>query len=385
MKTETGNVKVMVRVRPFSKREKAYCAERGQDLRPIIAADDTRIAVLDPVTGYQEKDAFQYDEVFWSVNGFDSPNPWADQSDVYEKTGKVMLASALDGYNCCIFAYGQTGSGKTHTMLGSPDSRGVSYLLIQDLFRHIEAEKAADHGTLCTVEVSFMEIYNEQVRDLFNSKSKEGEYSPIKIRQDPVKGILVQGLIQVQVKNAAECAKEMEKGVNERALAETKMNATSSRSHAICQISILQANSRTGLRRNALINLVDLAGSERLKMSGVEGTAAKEAKNINLSLSTLRKVFDTLIANSKQKNPARHQVAPYRESMLTWVLKESLGGNSKTMMIAAISPHEGTYFAKTHTNILPTHSQHLHTTQRTPRTPCRLFATRSRQNPSSAR
>eukprot|EP01059_Diplonema_ambulator_P006452 TRINITY_DN16152_c0_g4_i1.p1 TRINITY_DN16152_c0_g4~~TRINITY_DN16152_c0_g4_i1.p1 ORF type:complete len:826 (+),score=335.60 TRINITY_DN16152_c0_g4_i1:629-3106(+) len=340
MKTQTGNVKVMVRVRPFSKREKAWCESHDKELRPIIKADGPRIAVLDPENEYCEKDAFSYDEVFWSTVGYDSVNGIAGQHDVYEKTGAHMLRAALEGYNCCIFAYGQTGAGKTHTMLGSPDSRGISYILIDELFKHIDKEQQDDPGTKYTVEVSFMEIYNEQVRDLFNKKAKPGEYSDIKIRQDPVKGIIVQGLISRPVSSAAECAKEMERGVNERALAETKMNATSSRSHAICQISILQLNPQKGLRKSALINLVDLAGSERLKMSCVEGLAAKEAKNINLSLSTLRKVFDTLIANSKKKNPKTHEVPPYRESMLTWVLKESLGGNSMTLMIAAISPHE---------------------------------------------
>eukprot|EP01064_Diplonema_japonicum_P019104 TRINITY_DN27805_c0_g1_i1.p1 TRINITY_DN27805_c0_g1~~TRINITY_DN27805_c0_g1_i1.p1 ORF type:complete len:788 (+),score=197.58 TRINITY_DN27805_c0_g1_i1:36-2366(+) len=339
LKVQTGNVKVMVRVRPFSKREKAYSEDKGQPLNPCIKADGCRIAVLDPENEYQEKDAFSYDEVFWSTTGYDSVNGFSGQNDVYLKTGAEMLRSALDGYNCCIFAYGQTGAGKTYTMLGSPDSRGVSYILIDELFQHIEQQKELDPGTKCTVEVSFMEIYNEQVRDLFNKKTKAGEYSPVKIRQDPVKGIQVVGLITKPVCSASECAKEMERGVSERALAETKMNATSSRSHAICQISILLVNPTTGLRKNSLINLVDLAGSERLKMSMVEGTAAKEAKNINLSLSTLRKVFDTLIANSKKKGGGK-EVPPYRESMLTWVLKESLGGNSKTLMIAAISPHE---------------------------------------------
>ncbi|KAJ9469747.1 Kinesin-like protein unc-104 [Diplonema papillatum] len=340
LKTETGNVKVMVRVRPFSQREQDYSAAKGRELRPMIAVDGARVAVLDAENGYREKDAYEYDNVFWSCSGHDCLSGMADQQDVYAKTGAVMLEAALAGYNCCIFAYGQTGSGKTYTMLGSPTSRGVSYLLIDALFAHIKRQKTEDPGTMVTVEVSFMEIYNEQVRDLFNKKQQQGEYAPIRIRQDPVKGILVVGLLSKPVSSAAECTKEMERGVQERALAETKMNATSSRSHAICQISIVQANPATGLRRNALINLVDLAGSERLKMSQVQGTAATEAKNINLSLSTLRKVFDTLIANSKKKNPKSHEVPPYRESMLTWVLKESLGGNSKTMMIAAISPHE---------------------------------------------
>eukprot|EP01060_Flectonema_neradi_P011000 TRINITY_DN1807_c1_g1_i1.p1 TRINITY_DN1807_c1_g1~~TRINITY_DN1807_c1_g1_i1.p1 ORF type:complete len:783 (+),score=178.74 TRINITY_DN1807_c1_g1_i1:78-2426(+) len=337
-KTQTGNVQVMVRVRPFNNREKKYSEEQGSALQPVVMVNGGRVAVLDN-NMEQEREAFEYDEVFWSCTGYDSPNAFSDQPDVYQKTGKVMLESAIKGYNCTIFAYGQTGSGKTYTMLGSPDSRGVSYLFIDELFKHIESQKIDDPGTMYTVEVSFMEIYNEQVRDLFNKKQKAGQYSAIQIRQDPIHGILVVGLTRKPVASAQQCAKEMEAGVNERALAETKMNATSSRSHAICQIRIQQANPATGLRKNALVNLVDLAGSEKLKMSQVEGQAAVEAKNINLSLTTLRRVFDTLIENSKKKNPKTHAVAPYRDSKLTWVLKESLGGNSKTMMVAAISPH----------------------------------------------
>ena len=337
-KTQTGNVQVMVRVRPFNNREKRYSEEQDIPLQPIVMVNDSRIAVLDS-TMEQEREAFEYDEVFWSCSGYDSPNSFSGQEDVYEKTGKVMLEAAIKGYNCTIFAYGQTGSGKTYTMLGSPDSRGVSYLFIDELFKHIESEKINDPGTMYTVEVSFMEIYNEQVRDLFNKKQKQGQYSAIQIRQDPIHGILVVGLTRKPVSSAQQCTKEMETGVNERALAETKMNATSSRSHAICQIRIQQANPATGLRKNALVNLVDLAGSEKLKMSQVEGQAAVEAKNINLSLTTLRRVFDTLIENSKKRNVKSHAVAPYRDSKLTWVLKESLGGNSKTMMVAAISPH----------------------------------------------
>eukprot|EP01065_Artemidia_motanka_P019835 TRINITY_DN2371_c0_g1_i2.p1 TRINITY_DN2371_c0_g1~~TRINITY_DN2371_c0_g1_i2.p1 ORF type:complete len:778 (+),score=271.42 TRINITY_DN2371_c0_g1_i2:73-2406(+) len=333
---DKARVQVMVRVRPFSQREKDYSAARSEELRPILAVSGSRVGVLDPEHDYQEHMAFEYDECFWSCKGFDSDNELATQETIYEKTGKPMLASALAGYNCCIFAYGQTGAGKTFTMLGAPGCPGVSYMLIDDLFMHIQKQKAEDPGTVYKIEISFMEIYNEQCRDLFNAHGREDQFSDVKIRQDPLRGIVVQGLTTKEVQSSKECAKEMERGVSERALAETKMNATSSRSHAICQIAIQAANSATGLRRNALINLVDLAGSERLKMSGVEGTAAKEAKNINLSLSTLRKVFDVLIANSKRK---RQDVPPYRESMLTWVLKESLGGNSKTMMIAAVSPH----------------------------------------------
>ena len=336
-KVKEDSIQVMIRCRPFSKRELAWFEANGKDITCMLHFDDQTVTVLDPDNSYQPKDAFTYNQCFWSTTGYDSPNGFADQEDVYEATGKVLLQSALEGYNGCIFAYGQTGSGKTYSMLGGPSSPGVSYLFIRDLFAHIEREKSDNPDTKYSVEISFLEIYNEQVRDLFNKKAKAGEYSPVKIRQHPVHGIQIEGLIRSKVENALQCEEQMEKGVSERALAETKMNATSSRSHAICQICIETKNDKKGVNKTSLINLVDLAGSERLKMTGAAGAQLTEAKNINQSLSTLRKVFDVLIENSKKK---QKNVPPYRESMLTWVLKESLGGNSRTMMIAAVSPCE---------------------------------------------
>ncbi|KAJ9450015.1 Kinesin-related protein 1 [Diplonema papillatum] len=337
LKTVTNAIQVMIRCRPFNKRETEWFEKNNKVVRPVVQMEGQKVIVLDPDNDYQPKDAFSYNNCFWSCSGYESPNGMADQEDIYETTGKVLLAQALEGYNGCVFAYGQTASGKTYTMLGSPANPGVSYLLIHELFKQIAKETEDNPHSVFTVEISFMEIYNEQARDLFNKKVKMGEYSPVKIRQHPVLGIQVEGLLRVRVNCALDCEKQMERGVSERALAETKMNATSSRSHAICQISIQHANAATGLRRNSLLNLVDLAGSERLKMTGVSGAQLTEAKNINQSLSTLRKVFDVLIANSKSK---KQTIPPYRESMLTWVLKESLGGNSRTMMIAAITPCE---------------------------------------------
>ena len=337
MKSVHSGIQVMIRCRPFNKREEVWFAERDQDAVPVLSMDDSTVTVLDPANGYEPRDAFAYHHCYWSCTGHSTDVPQASQEDVYSTSGRPLLEKALGGYNGTVFAYGQTGSGKTYSMLGGPDNPGISYLLIRDLFQHIDREQVASPTTLYTVEISFMEIYNEQVRDLFCKKAKAGEYKPVKIRQHPVLGIQVEGLERLTVRSAQECEMTMEQGVGERALAETKMNATSSRSHAICQISLVQADSDTGLRRNSVLNIVDLAGSERLKMTGAEGTQLLEAKNINKSLSTLRKVFDVLIDNSKKNTKA---VPPYRESMLTWVLKESLGGNSQTFMIAAVSPSE---------------------------------------------
>jgi len=178
------------------------------------------------------------------------------------------------------------------------------------------------------------------VRDLFNKNHKEGEYEHAKVRLHPQKGVYVEGLSRKTASTAAQVKFFIERGSKERATAETKMNAHSSRSHAIFQIQMTQKNVLDGTVRTSTINLVDLAGSERVKHSGVTGDALKETQNINQSLSTLRKVIDTLIDNSKLKPHSKQRhIPPFRESLLTWVLSDSLGGNSKTMMMAAISPH----------------------------------------------
>ena len=171
----------------------------------------------------------------------------------------------------------------------------------------------------------------------------EDDYRDLRVRKSPVYGVHVEGLTRLDKESGVSTADDVKlvirKGMEHRATAETKMNATSSRSHALFQISIVAKNSATGVQRYSNINLVDLAGSERVKMSGAEGDRLTEATKINLSLSTLRHVIDMLIENTNRKKGDIKLVPPYRESLLTWVLSESLGGNSKTMMLATVSPH----------------------------------------------
>lgn len=340
---DAQNVKVMVRVRLFNSREIEISARKKDRLLPCVRMRDKTCAIIEnsvdekgfPIE--KEREAFDFDECFWSMpldQAF-STQTYADQKYVYDRSGLLALHAAIAGYNVCIFAYGQTGSGKTYSMLGAPTDPGISPRLVDDIF-------GSERNQLVktTVECMFFEIYNEKVRDLFNKKLKVGDYDQPKIRQHPTKGVFVEGLTSKEVTTADQTKSLIERGTKERAMAETKMNAHSSRSHAIFQIRITQQDPIKGTQKTSTINLVDLAGSEKIAQSGATGKVADEAKAINLSLTTLRKVIDVLIDNSKIRNKKNHRLIPFRESVLTYVLSDSLGGNSRTMMIATISPHE---------------------------------------------
>eukprot|EP01063_Lacrimia_lanifica_P013262 TRINITY_DN1988_c2_g1_i1.p1 TRINITY_DN1988_c2_g1~~TRINITY_DN1988_c2_g1_i1.p1 ORF type:complete len:1115 (+),score=519.76 TRINITY_DN1988_c2_g1_i1:95-3439(+) len=345
MKTQANNVKVMVRVRPFNKREIGISEEKGEPLKCVVDMSDDVVSVLDEDKDFdevKEGHEYQYDNCFWSipeeicVHFPMSMNGFADQVKVYNVTGAEALTNAWAAFNTCIFAYGQTGSGKSYSMLGTIDGdhMGISPRIIEGLFEQIEADKTEKPKVIYKIECTFIEIYNEQVKDLF-AKKKSADYAAVKIRQHPVFGVQVVGLESKELKNAIQGKKEMDHGIGQRALASTNMNATSSRSHAIFQVHVHTSYTDSKSTGHATINLVDLAGSERIGKTGASGQTADEGKAINKSLSTLRKVIDTLIENSK----GGKAIPPYRESMLTWVLKDSLGGNSKTMMICTISPH----------------------------------------------
>lgn len=340
---EPQNVKVMVRVRPFNGREVEISQKKKQRLETVVKMRDKTCVIMEygeDDKGFpteREREAFQFDECFWSVlpEQAISSVPQATQKYVYDRSGLLALEWAWTGYNVTIFAYGQTGSGKTFSMLGCPSDPGISPMLVDDLFA-----KGAAPTVKLQVECVFFEIYNEKVRDLFNKNKKITDLDAPKIRQHPIKGVFVEGLMRKEVTTAEVTKNLIEKGTKERASAETKMNAHSSRSHAIFQIHLCQNDAMKGTQKRSVINLVDLAGSEKIKMSGVTGDALVEAKAINQSLSTLRKVIDVLIENSGIRNPKKHKLPPFRESVLTYVLSDSLGGNSRTQMIAAVSPHE---------------------------------------------
>eukprot|EP01060_Flectonema_neradi_P003628 TRINITY_DN1234_c3_g1_i1.p1 TRINITY_DN1234_c3_g1~~TRINITY_DN1234_c3_g1_i1.p1 ORF type:complete len:964 (+),score=275.37 TRINITY_DN1234_c3_g1_i1:42-2894(+) len=384
-KVHETRVEAMVRVRPFNRRELERLRAEDENGMPqsIVMMKGRRVSLLDPAKGYQECEAFDFDEAFWSI----PEEQWAidmqdeivrkaikemgvhcvEQEEVYDKTGALAVQHAFDGFHSCIFAYGQTGAGKTYSMLGGLDSaggldqkvrsqRGICPRLVEGIFEKIEFLKGKGDNTVFSVELSFMEIYKEKCKDLLiapkkKEKKKKGgpidnsdqekEYADLKVRHSPSDGTYVEGLNREVVTSAEQCCKLMAYGMEARHTAATKMNDVSSRSHAIFQITFKQKNPIQGMNTLSNINLVDLAGSERIKMSGAEGARLDEATKINLSLSTLRRVIDVLIEKAKKKNSK--VLPPYRESMLTWLLSESLGGNSKTIMLAAVSPYHGNF------------------------------------------
>lgn len=283
----------------------------------------------------KEERTFTFDKSFWSHNEED-PH-YATQEDVYNALGEEFLDHNFEGYHTCIFAYGQTGSGKSYTMMGTPDRPGLIPRTCEDLFQRIECSNSPN--ITYNVRVSYFEVYNEQVSDLLVPKTDNPYY--LKIRESPTDGPYVKDLTDVPVRNFKEVMKYIRKGDNNRTVASTKMNDTSSRSHAVFTIMLKQIHHDLSTdettERTARIRLVDLAGSERAKSTEATGQRLREGSNINKSLTTLGRVIAAL-ADRKSSRRKVKEVVPYRDSILTWLLKDSLGGNSKTAMIACISP-----------------------------------------------
>eukprot|EP00669_Euglena_mutabilis_P013747 TRINITY_DN873_c0_g1_i1.p1 TRINITY_DN873_c0_g1~~TRINITY_DN873_c0_g1_i1.p1 ORF type:complete len:681 (+),score=243.03 TRINITY_DN873_c0_g1_i1:227-2044(+) len=259
--------------------------------------------------------------------------PFAEQEDVYKAVGTPQLDSMFEGYNGCIFAYGQTSSGKTHSMMGYPGhGRGVTPRLCEELFHRIDDAKESKKNTTYDVKVSFLEIYNEKVQDLLSRKRED-----LKIVHDPQKGPVVKGLTEKSATSWNEVDHLLTVGMEHRTTAATAMNDRSSRSHAVVVLALDMVDilGQVGTKqisrpRRSRANLVDLAGSEKVGKSKVEGANLKEAIGINQSLTCLGRVIDGLVE--------QHSHIPYRDSVLTSLLADSLGGNSRTTMLAALSP-----------------------------------------------
>ncbi|KAF4454312.1 kinesin family member 1/13/14 [Fusarium austroafricanum] len=328
-----GNIKVVVRCRPFNSREierNAKCIVEMKGNQTVITAPE----------GKGVKDggpkAFAFDRSYWSFNK-DDPN-YAGQSNLFDDLGQPLLDNAFQGYNNCIFAYGQTGSGKSYSMMGYGKEIGIIPMICQDMFKRIE-ELQKDKTTKCTVEVSYLEIYNERVRDLLNPSTKGN----LKVREHPSTGPYVEDLAKLAVNGFQEIEHLMDEGNKARTVAATNMNQTSSRSHAVFTLMLTQkkfdTDTKMEMEKVAKISLVDLAGSERATSTGATGARLKEGAEINRSLSTLGRVIAALadLSTGGKKKKGSGQV-PYRDSVLTWLLKDSLGGNSMTAMIAAVSP-----------------------------------------------
>lgn len=289
-----------------------------------------------------EQKVFAFDRSYWSFNKNDSS--YAGQQHLHQDLGKPLLDNAFQGYNNCIFAYGQTGSGKSYSMMGYGKDAGIIPMICQDMFKRIDMMQQ-DKNLRCTVEVSYLEIYNERVRDLLNPATKGN----LKVREHPSTGPYVEDLAKLVVGSFQEIEHLMDEGNKARTVAATNMNETSSRSHAVFTLMLTQKRfdpeTKMEMEKAAKISLVDLAGSERATSTGATGARLKEGAEINRSLSTLGRVIAALAdlsTGKKKKGPSATQV-PYRDSVLTWLLKDSLGGNSMTAMIAAISPADINY------------------------------------------
>ncbi|XP_051515413.1 kinesin-like protein KIF1B isoform X3 [Myxocyprinus asiaticus] len=335
-----ASVKVAVRVRPFNSRE------IGKESKCIIQMQGNSTTILNPKNPKESPKSFSFDYSYWSHTSPDDPC-FASQNLVYNDIGKEMLQHAFEGYNVCIFAYGQTGAGKSYTMMGKQEEgqEGIIPQLCEELFEKINENNNEEISY--SVEVAFMEIYCERVRDLLNPKNKGN----LRVREHPLLGPYVEDLSKLAVTSYTDIADLMDAGNKARTVAATNMNETSSRSHAVFTIVFTQRrhDSETDLSTEKVskISLVDLAGSERADSTGAKGTRLKEGANINKSLTTLGKVISALaeVDNfpSKSKKKKKTDFIPYRDSVLTWLLRENLGGNSRTAMVAALSPADINY------------------------------------------
>ncbi|KAK1416632.1 hypothetical protein QVD17_25747 [Tagetes erecta] len=309
-----GNIRVFCRCRPLNLEEIAEGASMAFDFE---ASKDGELRVKSNIAF---KKNFKFDSVF---------SPEANQVDVFEDTSS-FATSVLDGYNVCIFAYGQTGSGKTFTMEGTNENRGVNFRTLEELFRVINERKNQIRYEIC---VSVLEVYNEQIRDLLLPSSQPGVAAKrLEIRQIGEGLHHVPGLVEAKVSDMGEVWEVLKTGSSSRAVGSTNANEHSSRSHCIHCVMVKGENLVSGEFTRSKLWLVDLAGSERVAKTEVQGERLKETQNINRSLSALGDVISALATKSPH--------IPFRNSKLTHLLQDSLGGNSKTLMFVQISPNE---------------------------------------------
>uniref|UniRef100_A0A8C3ALC4 Kinesin family member 13B n=1 Tax=Cyclopterus lumpus TaxID=8103 RepID=A0A8C3ALC4_CYCLU len=324
---------------------KTKCVVEMEGNQTVLNPAITNISKGDPRSCFDvcvcvcSPQVFAFDHCFWSIDE-SQKDKFAGQDVVFQCLGESLLDNAFMGYNACIFAYGQTGSGKSYTMMGSAEQPGLIPRLCSSLFSRTVRE--AREGECFTVEVSYMEIYNEKVRDLLDPK---GNRQALRVREHKVLGPYVDGLSRLAVACYKDIESLMSEGNKSRTVAATNMNEESSRSHAVFNIilthTLMDLQSETSGEKVSKLSLVDLAGSERAAKTGAAGERLKEGSNINKSLSTLGLVISALADQGAGKYKSKF--VPYRDSVLTWLLKDSLGGNSRTAMVATISPSADNY------------------------------------------
>ncbi|XP_044750368.1 kinesin-like protein KIF14 [Coccinella septempunctata] len=334
---ELRNLSVAVRVRPMNSRELAYIGATS-----VVTVEKNNLHVQSSPTGNSGvclDHVFQYDHIFRPCDENDSV--YSSQKEVFQVLGVPLLESAFKGYNACLFAYGQTGSGKSFSMMGRSDAdidseeySGIIPRFCRDLFDRIN--NLPDNCT-ATLDVSYFEIYNEKIHDLLLTSDSSNKIA-LKVREHPTFGPYVEDLSVNSVKTYNELRNWLLIGNKNRATAATSMNEKSSRSHSIFTIELCLTDGSDdslcegGSSRRSRVSLVDLAGSERLNNSHNNEERIRQGVSINKSLMTLGKVISSLA------DLRRNQFVPYRDSVLTWLLRESLGGNSMTTMLATITP-----------------------------------------------
>ncbi|KAJ3610331.1 hypothetical protein NHX12_022424, partial [Muraenolepis orangiensis] len=302
-----ASVRVAVRVRPLNKREHKLSS------KVIIRVKDNTTSLLDT------------------------------KAKVFQDLGLDVLHSAFQGFNACVFAYGQTGSGKSYTMMGDAGDKGLIPRICEGLFCEISLRSERDAVSFRT-EVSYLEIYNERVLDLLHKRPSSAPKGGLRVREHPMDGPYVENLSRHVVHGYDDVKELMDTGNANRTTASTGMNDASSRSHAIFTVSFTQARfDSLPCETLSKLHLVDLAGSERADATQATGTRLKEGANINKSLVTLGSVISALADMGDKRGTKKLTFVPYRDSVLTWLLKDSLGGNSKTIMIATVSPADVNY------------------------------------------
>ena len=320
---------MVCRVRPFNEREKAMLEEakmspdsKRKDMCVEFHPEDKSFITVYTPNDKQDKDPYEKHDVRLDYV-FECST---DQSNVYEIAAKPIVKGVLEGFNGTVLAYGQTSSGKTFTMQGDIDSdvlRGIIPRMVETIF---EAIMQASETIEFTVKASMIEIYNEKVRDLLDP-SKDN----LEVHEDKQRGVYVEGMTESSIGNEFDVYELMKQGNSNRSIAETKMNAQSSRSHSIFILTMVMNDMENYTCKTGRLSLVDLAGSEMISKTGATGQTLEEAKNINKSLTMLGRVI-TALTDGKSSH------IPYRDSKLTRILQDSLGGNSKTCLIVTASP-----------------------------------------------
>eukprot|EP00440_Ansanella_granifera_P025452 gb/GFBE01027640.1/.p1 GENE.gb/GFBE01027640.1/~~gb/GFBE01027640.1/.p1 ORF type:complete len:786 (+),score=184.12 gb/GFBE01027640.1/:1-2358(+) len=330
-------VVVGVRVRPFNDLEKSKNATL------CVAMNNATTTVTD---AHGKETSFTFDESFWSHDGYEEdprgylhPKPgsrYADQKVVFDRFGGRVLDNAWAGFHCCLFAYGQTGSGKSYSMVGYGPNEGIVPISCGEIFARIAKDDNKENHF--EVTVSMVEIYNDVVQDLLipvTARPKKG----FEIRESKILGIYIDNITRRPVENYDAIHSTIEEAQNHRTVGSTLMNETSSRAHTVLLIEFKSVIE--GYTRMSMINLVDLAGSEKAKQTKAEDKRFKEGEMINKSLSALGNVIEKLA--EKSMNPKKNIIVPYRDSKLTRLLQNALGGSSKTIMVCALSPASSNY------------------------------------------